>query len=168
MKILKHILVVILILLGSGLISYYSNLTSPFYVAMSILFISFLVFNIRVRKKLSHKNYFTNKFNLFTTKVYFQKSFDIPKELMFDKIIEVINNSNLQFVESNKETFEVLAISKMTIKSWGENLYISFDSKGNETIMMFCSTTLFQMYSWGKNEENYEYLSNEIENSLII
>ena len=56
----------------------------------------------------------------------------------------------------------------MSAISWGENLYIDFETKGNETIMHFCSTTFFQMYDWGKNEKNYTVLLNEIESSLTI
>ena len=87
---------------------------------------------------------------------------------MFEKIIKVINHSDFELVESDENKFEILAISKITYKSWGENLYISYETKGSETIMKFCSSTLFQMYSWGKNEKNYEDLLNEIERSLII
>lgn len=127
-----------------------------------------LIFNLIIRNSLSFKNYFTNQYNLFTTKVWHQKSYDIPKDLMFEKIIEVINSSNLKLVETNKEKLEILAISTITFKSWGENLYISFETNGNETIIKFCSVTLFQIYSWGKNEKNYDNLLNDIENSLIV
>ena len=87
---------------------------------------------------------------------------------MFEKIIEVINHSDFKLVESDKDKFEILAISTITFKSWGENLYISFETKGNETIMKFYSATLFQIYSWGKNEKNCTDLLNEIESSLTI
>lgn len=127
-----------------------------------------LIFNLIIRNSLSFKNYFTNQYNLFTTKVWHQKSYDIPKDLMFEKIIEVINSSNLKLVETNKEKLEILAISTITFKSWGENLYISFETNGNETIIKFCSVTLFQIYSWGKNEKNYDNLLNDIKNSLIV
>ena len=88
--------------------------------------------------------------------------------LMFEKIIEVLSNSDFKLVETSKSKFEILAISKITFKSWGENLYISFETSGNETTMKFCSVTIFQIYSWGKNEKNYTDLLNEIENSIII
>ena len=114
------------------------------------------------------KNYFTSRFNLLTSKVRFEKEFDIPKEMMFEKIIEVINDSKFKLVKADKENFEILAITTITWKSWGENLYISFDTIGDDTIMKFCSVTLFQIYSWGKNEKNYDDLIHEIESSLTI
>ncbi|AMC12182.1 hypothetical protein Lupro_03425 [Lutibacter profundi] len=164
----KHILVAILIMLISGLITYYLKPNNPIIMVFLFLIVVFFIFNLIIRKSLSFKNYFTNQYNLFTTKVWHQKSYDIPKDLMFEKIIEVINSSNFKLVETNKEKLEILAISTITFKSWGENLYISFETNGNETIMKFCSTTLFQIYSWGKNEKNYDNLLNDIENSLIV
>ena len=132
------------------------------------LIVGFFIFNFAIRKSLSSKNYFTNNYNLFTSTVRYEKSFDLSKELMFEKIIEVLNNSDFKLVETSKSKFEILAISKITFKSWGENLYISFETSGNETTMKFCSVTIFQIYSWGKNEKNYTDLLNEIENSIII
>lgn len=168
MKTLKHISVAFLIMLISGLSTYYLKPDNPIMMTFLFLIVGFFIFNLIIRKSLSFKNYFTSQYNLFTTKVRSEKSYDIPKELMFEKIIEVINHSDFKLVETDENKFEILAISKITFKSWGENLYISFETKGSETIMKFCSSTLFQIYSWGKNEKNYEDLLNEIESSLII
>lgn len=168
MKTFKHILVALFIILFSGLMAFYLKPNNPIMIGSSFLILGFFIFNLIIRKSLAYKKYFTSPYNFFTTKVRYQKSFDIPKGLMFEKIIEVINNSNFKLVDINKEKFEILAISTITFKSWGENLYISFETNGNKTIMKFCSTTLFQIYSWGKNEKNYDDLLNEIESSLII
>lgn len=168
MKTFKHILVAVLIMLISVLMTHYLKPNNPIMIVFLFLILGFFIFNLIIRKSLSFKNYFTSPYNLITTKVRYQKSYDIPKDLMFEKIIEVINNSNFKLVETNKEKLEILAISSLTFKSWGENLYISFETNGNKTIMKFCSTTLFQMYSWGKNEKNYDDLLNNIESSLII
>ncbi len=168
MKTFKHILVAVLVMIVSGLMTYYLKPNNPIMVVLPFLTIGFFIFNLIIRKSLLFKNYFTSPYNLFTTKVCYQKSYDIPKGLMFEKIIEVIDNSGFKLVETNKEKLEILAISTITFKSWGENIYISFESNVNETIMKFCSTTLFQMYSWGKNEKNYNNLLNDIESSLIV
>lgn len=168
MKTLKHISVAFLIMLISGLSPYYLKPNNPIMMTFLFLTVGFFIFNLIIRKSLSFKSYFTSRYNLFTTKVRSEKSYDIPKELMFEKIIEVINHSDFKLVETDENKFEILAISKITFKSWGENLYINIETKGNETIMKFCSSTLFQMYSWGKNEKNYDDLLNEIESSLIV
>jgi len=169
MKILKQITVVVLITLISGLGGYYYSVSkNPFIAVIFLIIVAFFIFNLIVRKSLTFKNYFTSKYNLLTAKVWMEKSYDIPKELMFEKIKEVIDDSNFELIEADNDKFEILAISKITFKSWGENLYISFEARGVETIMKFCSATLFQVSSWGKNEKNYTDLLNEIESSLTV
>ncbi len=123
MKTLKHILVAVLIMLISGLITYYLEPNNLILTIFSFLIVGFFIFNLIIRKSLSFKNYFTSQYNLFTTKIRAEKAYDIPKELMFEKIIEVINNSDLKLVEVDKDKFEILAISTITFKSWGENIY---------------------------------------------
>ena len=168
MKTLKHILVVILIVLIAVLGNYYLKPSNPLMITFIFLMSVFFIFNLIIRKSLSFKIYFTSQYNVFTAKVRSEMAYDIPKELMFEKVIEVISNSDFKLVDTDTSKFEILAISAITYKSWGENLYISFETKGNETIMNFCSSTLFQIYSWGKNEKNYDDLLNEIESSLTI
>jgi len=134
-------------------------------IYLYILFGIFLLFNIIVRKSLSYKNYFTSKFNLLTEKYNSEKTYNMPKELLFEKTIAAIKAANFKVVDVNKDEFMILAISKTSFISWGENLYINLETKGNETVMKFCSTTFFQIYSWGKNKKNYEVLIANIESS---
>lgn len=168
MKTIKHILVAALLILISILLTVYMKPDNPYIIMLAFLILGFFIFNFTIRRSLSSKNYFTSKYNFFATKVWHQKAYDIPVDLMFEKVIDVINNSKLKLVETDNEKLEILAITSMTLISWGENIYISFETSGNETVMKFCSTTLFQIYSWGKNEKNYNILISEIDNSLII
>lgn len=148
--------------------SYLLEPENPGFIIVPFLILGFFVFHLVIRKSLFFKNYFTSRFNLLTFKVQAEKVFDIPKDLMFEKVIEVINNSRFKLVEADKSKFEILAITKITFKSWGENLYISFDTIDDKTIMKFCSVSFFQIYSWGKNEKNTVDLLSEIETSFTI
>ena len=142
-----------------------------FYIVLlvPIFFLAIFIFNFFIRKRLSFKRYFTSKYNLFTTKVYSEHSFgDVPREIMFEKMIEVVNNSRFKLVDNDKEKLEILAIANTSMSSWGENLYISFETLGYETIIKFSSVTVFAMYDGGKNEENLADLLAELEESLII
>lgn len=168
MKTIKHVLVVFLMMLISGLFGYYLSKFNPKVMTYLFLIVGFFIFNLIIRNSLSFKSYFTSRYNLLTAKFRSEKSYDIPKKLMFEKIIEVINHSDFKLIETDENKLEILAISKITFKSWGENLYFSFEAKGSETIMKFCSSTLLQIYSFGKNEKNYQDLLNKIESSLII
>ena len=142
--------------------------TEDWLLILPLGILAFLMFNLLIRKSLLFKSYFTSPLNVLTSKTRSEISFPIPRDLMFDKIIEVINDSNFELIEANRDIYEILATTRLSWLSWGENLYISFEDKENETIMKFCSATLFQIYSWGKNERNYENLLKEIEDSLTI
>lgn len=178
MKYIKHtptlkdfaiwLIVFAVISLIAILSSYYLELENPALLIIIFLILGFFIFNLAIRKSLYFKNYFTSEYNLLTSKVRFEKKFDIPKELMFEKIIEVINNSKFKLVKADKDRLDILATTNITFKSWGENLYISFDTNGNDTIMKFCSVTFFQIYSWGKNEKNYDDFLSEIESSFTV
>jgi hypothetical protein len=151
-----------------GVSGYYFKSENQAVLIPLAFIVGFFIFNLVIRKSLSFKNYFTSPYNILTSKVCNEKTIDIPKELLFEKIIEVIDHSNFKLADTYPDQFEILATSKITYKSWGENLYISFDTINNETVMKFCSVTLFQIYSWGKNEKNYADILNEFENSLTI
>ena len=168
MKNLKHLLIIGLIIIVSVLIGYYTERNSPIVFSILFIFVALAIFNLINRNSPSFKPYFTSKYNLFTSKFKFEKTYDIPIDLMFEKIIEVINNSKLRLIRTDNNTFEIMANTKMTLRSWGENIYISFEEKNGNTKMKFCSAALFQFYAWGKNEENYDKLLSEIENSLIV
>ncbi len=169
MKNFKHLLVILVLV---SIPFFYAKLpvepNNLIWKIIPIVLISLFLFNLLVRKVTWFKPYFTSKFNLFTTKFRMQKEFDIPKELMFQKLIEVIKNSNFKIVNVNEVNNEIFATSPFSLMSWGENLYIDFQEEKENTVMYFCSVTLFQIYSWGKNEQNYNKLVNDIEESLII
>ncbi|RLD87025.1 MAG: hypothetical protein DRJ09_10980 [Bacteroidetes bacterium] len=121
-----------------------------------------------LRKSLRFKKYFKNKFNLFTNKYHYQQVTDVSKELMFEKLKEVINNSKFKLVDSDDKRMELLAVSKISMRSWGENIYVSLTSKEKNTVITFCSVTVLQVCSWGKNENNVLELANKLEESFII
>lgn len=168
MKNLKSLFVVGLIIVISILIGLYVQPDNPLLITLVVLIMGLATFNLIVRNSPVFKPYFTSKFNLFTSKVKFEEVYDIPKELMFEKIIEVINHSKFRLIEADPESSEIMANTKMTLRSWGENIYIRFEETEGNTKMKFCSATLFQIHSWGKNEENYHELLNRIEDSLIV
>lgn len=162
--------IIIFALIGAliGIFTVFGELNFIQLLLFNLIPISLIVFNFSVRKLLSFKSYFISRYNILTTKAKSEETFDLPKELLFEKVKEVIINSKFELIDTDKDKFEILATSKASFKSWGENLYIDFESKGDETVMKFCSVTVFQIYAWGKNQKNYTSLLNEIENSLII
>lgn len=136
-----------------------------FLAGFNLLVISF---NLLVRKSIRMKPYFLCPSNIFSAKV--KKAFDIeiPAELAFHKVIEVMNESNLKLVDKDEHKLEILAISKTSWQSWGENVYISVEENNGNTILHFDSAALFQMFTWGKNEDNYRQFFRKLEDSFTI
>tara|TARA_B110000285_G_scaffold230011_1_gene295817 strand:- start:2540 stop:2731 length:192 start_codon:yes stop_codon:yes gene_type:complete len=59
----------------------------------------------------------------------------------------------------------IFATTPISLKSWGENIYIDIDdsSLGKSTIKI--TSVALQIYLWGKNQQNFEKLILEIEES---
>ena len=173
MKTNRNLTAIILIVILSGSFAALAALFPGNLLIMGLVFIplAFMLFNLGVRKSLAYRNYFTSVSNIFTTKFRHKMIFDIPADLMFEKLVEVLQEGNhhkLTLVDMNEEKRELLAITQISMKSWGENVYIDLEEIDGETVLNFCSTTMFQVYDWGKNEKNYDALFEEIENSLTI
>ena len=144
------------------------NGVSNFLVLLVVIAYSFALFNWFARRSLKFKSYFLSQYNIFTEYHRRIKYVDIPRALMFDKIIELVDERKFKLVDSDRSTYELLIRTPFSIWSWGENIYIKLEEKGNKTMVEYCSSTFFGMYSWGKNEQNIEDLLEQFEESLII
>jgi len=167
MKYLKHTLALVFLIISTVFITRY-NLNDNILKVFCLVTISLFIFNLIFRKSLALKKYFTSRYNVFTSKFRSEKVYDISAELMFEKIIEVINNSNFKLAGTESNNFSILATSSISFSSWGESLYINFDNSKDGCVMRFCSVTLFGVYSWGKNENNYHEILKQIDDSLTI
>lgn len=169
MRGMKNFLAIVLILVLTFFLTRMSN-NSDYNVMAIVAFVlgAFFILNLALRRSIASKPYFTSKYNFLTSKFRTIKSYDISQQLMFDKIIEVIGDTKFKLVDTDEESCELLALSSITFKSWGENLYINLKPEGDKTVMHFCSVTLLQMYDWGKNEQNSKVLLKEIEDSFVI
>jgi hypothetical protein len=127
-----------------------------------------ILFNSIFRKRYSLKNYFTSPFNLFTAKDRRKRSYDISKDLLYENVVEVLNMSGFRIVEVNEEKNEIFAFTRMSVTSWGENIYIDLATENKKTILNLCSVTVFGLTSWGRNEKNCRILLEEIERVFIV
>ena len=152
-------------LLSSNFNTGESNISLALFIIIPILIYGF---NFIVRTNYNFKPYFTSKINFLTSKYDSSISSDLSIELMYQKMIEVINNSELKLVYEDQNKLEILATKGMSWSSWGENIYIEFSEKKGKTIMNFTSTTVLGIISWGKNGKNYNRLLSTFEESLTI
>jgi len=167
MKAFKHISFALLIVTTTLLIT--RNMGESIPRIIGICIIAFFALNLVVRKFVGFKPYFTSRLNFLTTKYSSKSEINISMDLMFDKLIEVMGESNLKIQHQNKSKKEIFATTSVSWKSWGENIYIELiETNSDGTCISFISTTFFQSYSWGKNEQNFEKLLNSIEESLTI
>jgi hypothetical protein len=148
--------------------SHPSDMLSPGFLSFILISPILFVFNFAVRKKLSYKSYFISKYNFLTSKYNATITSELSKELMYDKMIEVIKDSPFKLVQAEDKTLEILGTKGITWSSWGENIYIDFTEEDGKTSMNFISTTVLGIVSWGKNEKNYNRLLSTYEESLTI
>lgn len=135
---------------------------------LAVFNVALLVFHLLVRKSLAFKPYFLSRFNLFSANFHQEFQVEIPAELAFEKICEVVAANGFKLVVVSKDRMEVLAIAGTSWKSWGENIYFRLYSAGDTTMVRFDSAALFQIYTWGKNEDNYRMFFKQLDDSFII
>lgn len=164
MRMLKGIFVVLVI---AAIVAVSSGSMAVIYSLAIINFIIFS-FNLLVRRLIAFKPYFLSRFNIFSANFNKEFEVDISADLAFAKILEVIADSGFKLVTADKDKLEILAISKLGWKSWGENIYFTFKGIGESTLISFDSAALFQMYTWGKNEDNYTVFFRKLDESFTI
>lgn len=168
MKNLKNILVVVALVTFSIVYTRFVPADSiGAYLVVVIIGCLFAVHFI-IRKIPAFKGYFLSPVNFLSAKYSSVTQYDIPIELMFEKTIEVLESTHFKVQQTDKSQYEIFATSPISWRSWGENLYISFEEQGGKTLMTFHSVAVMQMHTWDKNRKNSEHLINTIEESLII
>ncbi len=166
---MKKAVTVILVLGTLAFIMFYDFQGKDIFLKTIVIIIPMLfLLNIFMRNSLKFKNYFTSRYNIFTSKYRYSEAFDLSEDLLFDKVSEVVAQSNYKVSGVNKNRHQILLTTGFSLSSWGENVYIEVKTVGNKTVMNLCSVTFFQIVSWGKNRKNIRKLTGEIESSFII
>ena len=155
--------------LTTALLSKFNTDASYIFTIVLCVLVAFLIgFNSLVRKSPLFKGYFVSRFNIFNEKMTWEKEFDFEQDLLFNQIIEVINDSNFDLVTSDSDQGKIFAIAKMKSNSWGENLYFDFTSKDNHTVLKLTSASVLGMRVFGDTENNWNKFMNDFEESLTI
>lgn len=169
MKYFKHLIAMLIIVaLSITLVELAFEHDNVIYKIIPILLLFMFVFSFSVRKIARFKPLFTSRYNIFTSKFRSNVEFSFSKKLLFHKIIEVLEDSGFNVKHTHEDKGEIFATSPITWLSWGENIYIDLEEVDGMTVMKFCSASFFGIYSWGKNEQNYNKLLNKFEESLVI
>ena len=152
------------------LVLYYtiSYLTNNFFIAISIFLIplGLLSYNLLIRNNLKSKSWFLKTINnLLETNEQIIES-EIPPDLLFEKLNEVIQEMPFKLVDSNKSKGELLVTTAVNFWTWGENVYIQIIEKEQKVIIT--SVTIFGSFSWKRNKKNFAILNKAFEASLTI
>lgn len=161
------LLLSLIFFLAYRLINY---LTGEVWLSLLIFIplIGLLILNLSLRKSLRYKKWFLNSVNLFIETKTYHLEVDLSADLLFDKLLEVIEDSEFKLLDSDKDSAEILCGTSANFLTWGENMYIQLWETNGTTSVQFISTTLFGKISWNRNEKNYESFIASFEASLTI
>ena len=166
MKNIKHILAITSIVVISWLNIKYPNSHTLIVVGGFLTVV--LIFNYSIRKKIRYKSYFLNPWNFLVSAQFSNQNTEISSELMYEKMLEVVRDLNYQVQNSNLLKKSIFITTPISFKSWGENIYIDIDETNSGKSIINITSASLQVYSWGKNKQNFDKLILEIEESLII
>lgn len=150
------------------LICYITN-DSRIALLIFIVPISLLIINMILRKRLHYKSWFLSKYNILLEKNTSTFESNIPKELLFEKMKEVVTSSSFKLMDLDVNASELLVTTAPNFWTWGENLYIEITGRENETsIIKVTAVTVFGSYSWNRNRKNHVHFYESFEQSLTI
>ncbi|MCB0482584.1 MAG: hypothetical protein KDC83_14240 [Flavobacteriales bacterium] len=135
-----------------------------FVLGMSVFFLSILI----IRNQSWFKPILLGKWNFFSDRYEETITFDLDADTLFDKFLEVLPQTDLRIRYADKKKGEIMANSKISIWSFGENVYFELVPVGEATQVKITSTALFQAVAWGKNEKNVSSFLHRFDKSLTI
>lgn len=137
-------------------------------ISVLYLFLGILFFNHVVRRFAWFKPYFMSRYNFLSAKFRHIQEFDFSKEILFEKLLEVLIAAGFEIRQSNKSTGTIFAFTYIDWWTCGENIYISLTEVNGKTTLDFCSVSVSSFFSWGRNKRHYKKILQEFEESLII
>jgi len=167
MRTVNHF-IVILIMLGICIVLIQTMDDSNLGIFLTVVITAAILVHLGLRSQLSMKNYFASKYNILTSKHEVISNYEIPHDLLFDKIVEVLEEHGYRKIKVDKAKGLIFTPASISFKSWGENLYFTLTKLDENRTELLFESVAFQLYSWGKNEDNANRFFAKLEESLII
>lgn len=127
-----------------------------------------LILNLLLRRTLSFKKWFLSPANILLERRMHNSFSDIEAGLLYDKLLDVIKNSQFTLLDADKTTGELLCGTSINLLTWGENIYVRLEAVRGGSQIHITSVTLFGNTSWNRNETNMESFIDSLETSLTI
>ncbi len=145
-------------------LTFYNVLIISVSISVELLLVLSLIF----RRKLYFKSWILSKMNFFLGKEVRVDQSEISKDLLYEKLLEVIEESDFYLADTDRKSFQLLATTFPNFLTWGENMYVEIKEIGNnQSEIKFISATIFG-YSWNKNKKNTDKFFQLFEESLTI
>lgn len=123
MKYIKHFLILAVFILLQLFIFLGANSLSFVKILTGVLASVFLV-HTSIRDFIFFRAYFESPMNIMTSKFSVQKTIDIPNDLLYEKLLELIVELNFVKKYADKTEGSIFVTTSISWKSWGENIYI--------------------------------------------
>ena len=164
----QHIIVTIILLILYKLISYIFN-SSLLGLLVFTIPVIIIIINLSIRKKLASKKWLLSKLNFFSIIVKRDIHSDIPKDLLFKKLIEVVKESDFNVFDIDEASQQILIGTRTNFWTWGENIYVSIlDNKTNQSLISFTSVSLYGNNFLNTGEKHFNTFQESFEQSLTI
>ncbi|MGV3631821.1 MAG: hypothetical protein ACO1O6_11480 [Bacteroidota bacterium] len=121
-----------------------------------------------MRRRIKYKSWFLGSFTIFLERKKYQFESEIDPELLYEKLLEVIEESEFKFIEGDSTGRQILCGTSLNVLTWGENVYIEISEKDDSSsVIDFTSITLYGT-SWNRNKRHYDSFISSFESSLAI
>jgi hypothetical protein len=170
MRNLKDVLAVVAIIVFTALMPrlFPADMHNVIFAVFIVLVVIFQMCSFSGRSKLSWKRFYTSSFNILTTKNTLKLDFEFDQKTLFEKAKEVLITNGYKHLIIDESRKLILVKERISFKSWGENIYVTILGKDNGNSELVYESVAFQIYTWGKNEDNGTKFLANMEESFII
>ena len=151
-----------------GLLSDTTSIKSILLKYVLVIYFSYYTFNVLVYRFYRFKNYFLSPLNFMSKKRRVQIKYELSKDIIFDKYLEIIQGTEFEVLYKNEEKGELFLCTLTNLFVWKQNLYLKLIEKNGETIVTIDCATVNQMVSWGANKQRTDALIQRMEDAFII
>lgn len=91
-----------------------------------------------------------------------RRSYDVAPEAAFSAVRDLVRRRNYRVQIEDPESCALEVTTALSLRSWGERLYITATPGGNGSVVEVDSRSRMALVDWGKNRDNVEGLLDEL------
>ncbi len=145
-----------------------TNANSYLIKYLLITYFVYYTFNILVYRLFWFKNYFLSPLNFIIKKRSIEIKYDLSKDIIFEKYLEIIKGTDFEVIYKNEEKGELFLCTATNLLVWKQNIYLKLIENNGETMVNIDCATINQVVSWGANKQRTDDLIQRMEEAFII